>query len=141
MKPVYQRFISGSPKPDCMAACIASIFEIDPREIPNLFIKREQGNWLKAINDFTKAKVGKFTILTSPDMYPKDEYYMTSIVFRGNSIPHAMVAYNDTLVHCPAYAYFYQEGPIKMEDFFRENQIASVYHNYIFIDKETLIGA
>lgn len=140
MTPVYQKFVAGTPKPDCMSACVASIFDLSRDEVPNFYpdIPSDGQTFLNNINKFTMEKLNKVVVYAPVTMAPKDKYYIVSFAYKGAINNHAMVAYNDTIVHCPAYPYFHQEGPIKMEDYVKDNPTAFKNNVFLFLDKDKL---
>lgn len=140
MKPVFQKRIAGSINPNCMAACIASIFEISQDEVPDFWYGTSGHDWIGNMSDFTLKRFNKLTILTQTSLFPKDEYYMSAILFSEapgsflkGPISHMVVMKNNEIVHCPSSPYFHFEGPVGIKEYLKDNPNASQGHNMLFI--------
>lgn len=113
MKKVYQQFIQ-TETPDCMRACVASIFEKDLEDVPNFYTSgpsslRKVGEkylWNGWINKLEKYCVGlgKVPQFHNTCMYKRNEYSMIGVCgfFEDRAFHHALVAFNKEVVHCPS---------------------------------------
>lgn len=105
MKPVYQTKF-GNKEGNCLAACIASIFELRLEEVPN-FIEGDTGNgeWHQKLWDFLHSLEHDHVFYYIADPYkvptfPKGRYHIIGgISPRG--LLHAVVGFNGKIVHDP----------------------------------------
>lgn len=111
MKPVFQKKLD-----DCFAACVASILEIDIETIPALQ-PEDYDNWHPYLNRVADFLVDNFSFGLCgwqgyPATPPQGYAIKTCRVDRGGeSLHHAMVACDGTVVHDPC-----AEAPISDRD-------------------------
>lgn len=98
MKPVTQRVLHP-PMGDCMAACIASILELDLAVIPNFHGDGWWNNW----NDWLSEHHGLRLYWLEPWVggYPPSHYIAVGPSPRDPEIHHAVVMFTDEVVHDP----------------------------------------
>lgn len=114
MKKVFQKSIDINDNPDCMAACIASIFEKDLEDVPNFYTYgpsalRKVGKkylwdgWVDRLQKYCVG-LGKIPYFHNPYLYKKDEYGMIGVSgsFEGRVFTHALVTFGKEIVHCPS---------------------------------------
>lgn len=106
MKPVYQTRFGGSDAPpeeqgNCIAACLASIFEVSIESVPDL----HESNWWDVLINWSQ-QFGVTPIYISPVksvLFP-NTFYVLGVKSRTLANPedgHAVVAWGNTIVHDP----------------------------------------
>lgn len=104
MKPVFQTRLGN--KGNCFEACIASILELELKEVPDLLAYEESGEWVDKLNTWL-SKFGLCYIEVIMDDIPlffknKSCYYIyIGKTTRNDNIHHAAVGYNGNIVHDP----------------------------------------
>lgn len=112
MIPVEQtRFLSNGERGNCLAACLASIFEKTITEVP-AFESLPPGLWRETLNNWTKAQ-GFDVSKASPECHGKNFYIAVGNSSRGNK--HATVGLSGDLIHDPD---FHREGLASIEYLF-----------------------
>ena len=104
MKKVYQTKF-GEDEGNCMAACIASILELDINEIPMLKDDAD-GSYAKKLNDFLKTRECCYVEYETGE--PAVNWWVLNSGYsiisgdspRGNCL-HAVVGYKGCMVHDP----------------------------------------
>lgn len=99
MKAVDQtKTLDGGQRGNCLAACLASIFEVEISEVPPLE-ELAPGEWKVAMAVWAEAN-GKRLIKKQPGDYaPGVHYIAVGLSDRGNR--HATVALDGSIVHDP----------------------------------------
>lgn len=103
MKPVFQT-IDNEINGNCLAACLASIFEDDINSYPSMSdLDLGETFWMDAINDHLKSK-GYYIITTACD---KPEYYIKGYhlvlgAHKNSNVGHCTVGLNGKVVHDPS---------------------------------------
>lgn len=103
MKPLFQtRFGSEG---NCMEACIASILELDLKEVPDLLAYEENGEWVNVLNKLSKLGLCYIEVIMDdiPLFFKNKKCYHIFIgkTTRHETIYHAAVGYNGKVVHDP----------------------------------------
>ena len=132
---VYQNFLDN----ECFKACLCSIFHLKYDEVPNFY----GPNMYEKITDFVGKNLDKEVVLTGPNVYIPDQYYIRTIGNTSIGAHHAYVALNDKLVHCPtgypSRNHMFTE-PITFKDlryntYKNSGLMVRQIQNYIFLDK------
>ena len=107
MKPVQQTRFGGSERPseeqgNCLAACVASIFEVPIKQVPEFLDK----NWLSVLTKWCRERDTTplyFSPVTKDVLFP-ETYYILGVKSRTLPNPnngHAVVAWGRKVVHDP----------------------------------------
>lgn len=99
MKPVDQtKTLDGGERGNCLAACLASLFECKLDDVPALE-ELPPGAWKIAMAQWASS-LGKELIKRDPDQYCPDVHYIAvGLSDRGNR--HATIGLNGVVVHDP----------------------------------------
>jgi hypothetical protein len=101
---IYQRFIidyGGRGYGDCMAACIESILE-KPVNLLNFYTKKHFGWEMVLFNlNIDLKEIGYRAFQVPGHLVLKNQYSIDTYIF-GKSHSHAVVGYNNKLIHDPS---------------------------------------
>lgn len=102
MKPVYQTDLS-SETGNCLAASIASLYDIDIHDVPFF----GEDGWEFKMSKWAIKALGKIVVTARfNDHYPtdflKDSYVIVTINTPGPAKRHAVIAKNGRIVFCPS---------------------------------------
>ena len=109
MKPVYQTRFGGSDAPEaeqgnCMAACLASIFEVSLDEIPDFAGSITGGGWFFRLQEWLKVQNLSLLMLPASPFDLPTGYAMAAVLSRILAKPedgHMIVVKNGLPVHDP----------------------------------------
>lgn len=110
MKPVYQTQFKGYPKqhketgPDagnCLAACVASILELDLEDVPNFTAIPGEHEWWKALQAFVTERGWYLYALDPEQGAPEETYYLAVGKSPRGDFNHVVVANGKDIVHDP----------------------------------------
>jgi|JI10StandDraft_1071094.scaffolds.fasta_scaffold34634_13 hypothetical protein len=150
MKKVYQQ-LAQTETPDCMRACIASIFEKDLDDVPNLFNRgASKGTkienkilWTGWMDNLINYCVGLGTVpqFYHPSLYKKGEYSMIGVTgYHDNKMfSHSLVMFERSVVHCPSEYWDESRFPFPM-DINEYSKVSGLLHTWtvLFSDKLSL---
>lgn len=104
MKRVFQKNVDKNG--DCLAACVASIFELKLDDVPNFVhpnnSDRPNGySWLQELNHFCQRNLGCFAF-NSYLVVPHSSWYNIAVIqWKRERWHHAIVAKGAKLIHDP----------------------------------------
>ena len=109
MKPVPQTLFGGSDAPEneqgnCMAACLASIFDVGLEDVPNFAGSIVSGGWFVTLQDWLRARNLSILMLPASPLDVPAGYAMAAVLSKTLSKPedgHMVVVRNGLLVHDP----------------------------------------
>ena len=109
MKPVYQTRFGGSDAPeaeqgDCMAACLASIFEVTLDDVPDFTGTINGGDWFFELQKWLKAKNLSLLMLPAKPLDVPAGYAMAAVLSKTLAKPedgHMIVVKNGLPIHDP----------------------------------------
>ena len=109
MKPVFQTKFGGADAPeaeqgDCMAACLASIFEVELADVPDFAGHINGGGWFFLFQKWLKARNLSLLMLGSDAKDIPAGYCMAAVLSHNLPDPkdgHMVVLKNGLLVHDP----------------------------------------
>jgi len=103
MEPIKQT-IFGKPNGNCLAACVASIFEVDLEEVPNF--GEWKSYWIDELRKYCIEKHNMYPLILQPMTYDGKEkvkypgYYIASgPAARG--LLHSVILFDGKLAHDP----------------------------------------
>jgi len=107
MKPVFQTRFGGSDslaeeQGNCLAACLASIFELTLDEVPDP-IMDEGAEWFREIQDWLRER--NLWIVALEGVFAYEHAAYTILSCKSTVLPgekHVVVAYNGEVVHDPS---------------------------------------
>ena len=109
MKPVFQTRFGGADSPegeqgDCMAACLASIFELRLGEVPDFTGSIVSGGWFFHLQKWLKARNLSILMLPAKPVDIPAGYAMAAVLSHTLANPedgHMVVVNNGKLAHDP----------------------------------------
>lgn len=114
MKPVFQTQFVGDATSDecgnCLAACVASILELDLEDVPNFaaITEPDKDAWWRALQGFVTER-GFFLYPLDPELgAPEDTYTIAVGKSPRGDFNHCAVAFGTQVVHDPNP---HQDGP------------------------------
>ncbi len=112
MKPVFQTKFGGADAPEedqgnCMAACLASIFEVGLDGVPDFIGQIESGKWWFTLSEWLKARNLAILMIKTPAFDVPAGFAMagvdseTLLDDRGGKDGHMVVVNGGQLAHDP----------------------------------------
>lgn len=106
MRPVYQTTfkgeVAGEETGNCLAACVASILELDIADVPNFAAIPGQDGWWKALYEFVFS-YGFHLYPVHPDHgAPEGAYWIAVGKSPRGNYNHCVVAHGKEIVHDPS---------------------------------------
>lgn len=113
MKPIDQtKTLDAGERGNCLAACLASIFELEISQVPALE-ELPPGQWKIGLDQWASS-LGKKIVKKAPDDFVTGEHYIAvGLSDKGNR--HATVWLNGSIVHDPHEA---RKGLVSLEYIF-----------------------
>ena len=105
MKPVQQTK-TGPLRGDCLAACVASIFEVSIKDVPHL----DEDSWHQNLREWLNARSFSFVYIESdaqslaaPDglSIACQSFYVSTGEYAGEKRTHCVVSHNGTTIWDP----------------------------------------
>lgn len=101
MKPVTQnKLVTDSTTGNCLAACLASIFECEIHEIPE-FEEMHESEWFECLVEWLWSKGRGFKEVYLTGEHPKGVYIGVGQSPRNPKNTHAVVVQDGEIVHDP----------------------------------------
>jgi hypothetical protein len=101
MTPIYQS-IDDTKDGNCLAACLASIFEKDITYFPEREIyRRDKRDWVTVINDYL-IPMGVYLMLDKTNKVTPIGYHLIIGTVEGEKHEHCQVGLNGKVVHEPS---------------------------------------
>lgn len=101
MKPVTQtKLVATHNNGNCLAACLASIFEVGITDIPE-FEEMPASDWFQELVDWLRSKGRKFHEIQAQEQTPKGIYIGVGQSPRNPKNTHAVVVKDGVMIHDP----------------------------------------
>lgn len=108
MKPVYQTQFGGSEAPaseqgNCLAACLASIFEYSLTDVPDFGLYLNDGTWYKVLQDWLRPRNLELIVITATGDHPTGIHILAvkSTTLKNPDDGHVVVVHGNTVIHDP----------------------------------------
>lgn len=113
MKPVDQtKFLKNGQRGNCLAACLASIFELDITLVPALEELPPRSNWRNSLKEW--ALNHKFIMI---EVLPNDfnGWHYIAVGLTEKGCRHAVVGHQGSIVHDP---HHFRKGLVEIKSLF-----------------------
>ncbi len=110
MKPIFMTKFGGAEAPEeeqgnCMAACLASLFELELDDVPDFGGKINNGTWYGILNVWLAQRNLELSFYPVKNVIlPMLGYYMLAVkstTLKNPNDGHMVIAQNGTVVHDP----------------------------------------